>query len=140
MLSRMTGLWLTSYLWSLSAAPGATLVMSHAAPPFGRRTPAEGGLTVRLAHTCDHYFDLARPLDITPSGEPCPSLHVSEEIRQTAAKHVSSVGIPGKYVLIGGYGVDGRARIPDIGATHHYAPSACHCFERAHRRAASCSQ
>jgi ADP-heptose:LPS heptosyltransferase len=55
---------------------------------------------VRLAHTCDHYVDLARPLDIALDGEPRPSLHIGDEARQAAAKLVSSVGIPGKYVLI----------------------------------------
>ncbi len=55
---------------------------------------------VRLAHTCDHYLDLARPLGITAEGEPCPSLHVSEEMRQAAAKLVATAGVPSKYVLI----------------------------------------
>lgn len=55
---------------------------------------------VRLAHTCDHYVDLARPLGISPNAEARPSLTLDEPIRQEALKLLASAGLPSRYVLI----------------------------------------
>ena len=56
---------------------------------------------VRLAHTCDHYVDLLRPLGLCTSGdESAPRLVVPRTARDEAAAILSRNGIAGRFVLI----------------------------------------
>lgn len=56
---------------------------------------------VRLAHTCDHYFDLLRPIGITPGGDDtAPSLEVPLSAREAALDVLVGAGVQGSYVLL----------------------------------------
>lgn len=72
---------------------------------------------VRLAHTCDHYMDLAKPLGIQSNGEARPSLVLDEANRQAARLLLSEAGIPQRYILIH----PGTARPEKYWAVAHWA-------------------
>lgn len=55
---------------------------------------------VRLAHTCDHYCDLLRPLGFARTAEHFPSLDLPRAARESAAAQVAGAGITGSYVLV----------------------------------------
>lgn len=56
---------------------------------------------VRLAHTCDHYLDLLRPLGLGNSGdEPSPRLSVPNTASDGARAILTSNGVAGDFVLI----------------------------------------
>ena len=54
---------------------------------------------VRLAHTCDHYLDLLRPLGIT-AADAAPTLHVPHSAQEKARELLASAGISGSYALL----------------------------------------
>jgi ADP-heptose:LPS heptosyltransferase len=54
---------------------------------------------VRLAHTCDHYLDLLRPLGITAANR-APSLVVPISAQEKAREILSGAGISGDYTLL----------------------------------------
>lgn len=54
---------------------------------------------VRLAHTCDHYLDLLRPLGITAANRP-PSLVAPISAQEKARAILAAAGISGDYILL----------------------------------------
>ena len=55
---------------------------------------------VRLAHTCDHYLDLLRPLGVERLTEPVPSLDLPDIAKKNAGRILAEAGVAGSYVLI----------------------------------------
>lgn len=55
---------------------------------------------VRVAHTCDHYGDLAKPLGVTMPSEAQPSLVLDEAAAQSASSLAKQAGVLGHYVLL----------------------------------------
>ena len=89
---------------------------------------------VRLAHTCDHYLDLARPLRITTTGEARPSLVIDDATRQAALKLLADSGLPSRYVLIH----PGTARPEKYWMPTHWARVAAALRSRGYAVAVTC--